>query len=159
MTGDGQYFRAGVGAVISDGKGRVLAFERVDTAGAWQLPQGGLEAEEEPLQGVLREIREETGIPAAALALVTAYPEPLAYELPPHVRSKKTGRGQVLYWFFFRLRDENVIDLALSGEFRAWRWLALRDLAATTVVFRRSLYRRLADYHAASNPHDQGGGT
>lgn len=53
-----QTFRAGVGAVITDQTGKVLALERRDVSGAWQLPQGRLETEEEPLEAVKREILE-----------------------------------------------------------------------------------------------------
>jgi hypothetical protein len=53
MTEPTQYFRTGAGAVIANAAGFVLAFERADIPGAWQLPQGGLEAGEEPLQAIL----------------------------------------------------------------------------------------------------------
>ena len=143
-----QYFRAGAGAIISDGGGQVLAFERANIAHAWQMPQGGLKENEEPLQAVLREIREETGIAPAQLELIGAYPEPLAYELPPEARSRKTGRGQVQYWFLFKLKPggEAAIDLGASNEFRAWRWMPLQQLVDMAVAFRVPVYRRLADY-------------
>lgn len=70
MTGGGHYFRAGVGAVIIGSDGRVLAFERADTPGAWQLPQGGLEDGEDPLTAVLREIEEEVGLRRERLELI-----------------------------------------------------------------------------------------
>ena len=53
-------FRAGVCAVIINDRGKVLAFERADIPGSWQMPQGGLNEKEEPLDGVLRELREES---------------------------------------------------------------------------------------------------
>ena len=58
-------FRASAGAVIINGDGCVLAFERADKPGSWQLPQGGLDAGEEPRDCVLREVLEETSIPAS----------------------------------------------------------------------------------------------
>lgn len=142
----GQHFRAGAGAVVTDGRGRVLALERSDVPGAWQLPQGGLLADEEPLDAAVREVGEETGIPPEALELVAALPEPLAYELPPEARRRKTGRGQVQYWFLFRLRDGVEPDLPRDGEFRAWRWLPLDEVAAGVVPFRRAVYRRLGEH-------------
>lgn len=149
-----QYFRAGAGAIISDGNGNVLALERANIAKAWQLPQGGVKENEEPLQAVLREVQEETGIAPTQLELLGAYPGPLAYELPPEARSRKTGRGQVQYWFMFRLKPggEAGIDLAPGGEFRAWRWMPLRQLADRVVAFRAPIYRRLADYFLERQP-------
>jgi putative (di)nucleoside polyphosphate hydrolase len=139
-----QYFRAGVGAVIAHRDGRVLALERADHPGAWQLPQGGLKRDEEPIDGVYREIAEETGLHAVALALVDRFPDPLAYELPAAGRSVKTGRGQVLYWFLFRLTaDDGAIDVTAGREFRRWRWTTFDDLIAGVAAFRQPVYRRL----------------
>ena len=147
MTHSGQYFRAGVGAIISNGKGQVLGLERSDIADAWQLPQGGLEGAEEPLDAVFREIQEETGIHQSALQLIARFPELTVYELPVESRSEKTGRGQVHYWFLFRLQgNTDGINLAHSTEFRTWRWMAFEDLAEKTVEFRAPIYRRLAAY-------------
>jgi putative (di)nucleoside polyphosphate hydrolase len=136
--------------VIIARDGRVLALERRDRPGAWQLPQGGLERGEEPLEAVHREIAEETGLPAAALELVAACPELLAYELPPASRSDKTGRGQVQYWFLFRLiAGERQSAVTLGREFGAWRWMPFGTLAAEVVVFRRAVYRRLGEVFGA----------
>ena len=41
-------FRAGVVAVVTDASGQVMAFERGDLPGAWQLPQGGIDVGETP---------------------------------------------------------------------------------------------------------------
>ena len=102
--GPPESFRAGAGAAIVDREGRVLAFDRADVDGpAWQLPQGGLERGESPERAVWREVEEETGLTAARLELLGSLPEPLAYELPEAMRSARTGRGQVIYWFFFAL--------------------------------------------------------
>lgn len=138
-------FRAGVGAVIVDGAGRVLAFDRADVEGpAWQLPQGGLERGESPEDAAFREVREETGLGRDALQLLDRLDEPLAYELPEAMRSGKTGRGQVLYWFFFRLKGDATPRLPCGGEFSAWQSMDFDALTETTVAFRRPTYRKLA---------------
>jgi putative (di)nucleoside polyphosphate hydrolase len=146
MTLNTQFFRAGVGAVITDRAGCVLALERSDIPGAWQMVQGGLEDGEEPIEAVFREIEEETGIPRSRLELLTAHPEPLVYELPESARNQKTGRGQVQYWFLFALNgDRDAIDLGHSLELKEWRWMSLAELTALTVGFRVPTYRRLDD--------------
>ena len=94
MKAPAQYFRAGVGAAIVNRGGFVLALERADIPGAWQLPQGGLQASESPLHAVFREVQEETGIPKGELELLDTYPEPLAYELPPKPGPRRPGAAR-----------------------------------------------------------------
>lgn len=147
MKGPSQYFRAGVGAVIIDSGGRVLALERSDIPGAWQFPQGGLDAGEELLAAIFREVREETGISRDDLDLIEKYPEPLVYELPEEARSIKTGRGQVQYWFLFRFQgSEGGIDIAGSDEFSSWQWMPMNQVLSAVVRFRSHVYRHLAEY-------------
>jgi putative (di)nucleoside polyphosphate hydrolase len=144
MNHPARYFRAGVGAVIVSASGAVLALERTEIPGAWQLPQGGWEAGETAEAAVYREIEEETGIPRDELE--GRHPEPLAYELPPEWRTVKTGLGQVHYWFLFMLRRGNAeLSLPAEGEFRAWAWMPMERIIETTAPFRRAVYLRLWD--------------
>jgi putative (di)nucleoside polyphosphate hydrolase len=150
MKKPAEYFRAGAGAVIINDKGLVLALERAAIKGAWQLPQGGLKKGEEPLDAAYREIEEETGIVREDLELLSKSLAPLVYELPPEARSEKTGRGQVQYWFLFRFRgNDGSINVERGGEFRAWRWLPFPELIASTVEFRRPVYRKLEELFRA----------
>ena len=67
-----RHFRAGVVIVVRRDDGRVLAFERVDAPGQWQLPQGGVESREDPLDAAWRELAEETGLTSDDAELVTS---------------------------------------------------------------------------------------
>lgn len=136
-----QFFRANAGAVLCNAEGQILAFERADVPGAWQLPQGGMDADEDPHTTALREVHEETGIAGGALTLLGTHPELLAYELPENLRRAKTGRGQVQYWFYFSCENP-CIDL--GKEFRAWKWTGFDELIDTVVDFRRPIYAKLA---------------
>jgi putative (di)nucleoside polyphosphate hydrolase len=140
-----QYFRAGTGAMIINADGRVLAIERADIPGAWQLPQGGLEGSEEPLEAAYREILEETNIPKERLQPLEQQPLLLTYELPADVRREKTGRGQVLYWFPFRfLGTDDVITVGHGGESSHWKWMPMASVVKSVVGFRRPMYEQLA---------------
>lgn len=142
-----RYFRAGVGAVILDARGRVLVLERADVPGAWQFPQGGLDDGETPIAAARREAEEETGIPGKALRLVGRYPDLLAYELPQAAQSKRTGMGQVQYWFYFETRDTAPpLDRLPPGEFRAARWTTMARAVADAAPFRAPLYTKLGRY-------------
>lgn len=145
-----RYFRAGVGAVILDRRGRVLVLERADIPGAWQFPQGGLEEGETPAGAARREASEETGIPARRLTLLGRYPELLAYELPARAQSARTGIGQVQYWFYF---ETTAVDTPLTslpaGEFNSARWVGIGTAVRNAAPFRRPLYRHLRRHLAS----------
>jgi putative (di)nucleoside polyphosphate hydrolase len=137
------FFRANVGACVTDGRGRVLACRRRGLAeAAWQMPQGGLDVGETPRTAVLRELREETGLAAADVGIVDEYPEWLAYELPPQYRRPKVGLGQVQKWFLLRAQPGVAVRLD-QREFDACEWLTPRVLLARVVAFRQPVYARL----------------
>lgn len=139
-----QTFRAGVGAVILNENGEVLALERKDIPGAWQLPQGGLNEDETPIEAVRREVEEETGIAPDQLEWLASGSRLLAYELPPECRSKRIGRGQVQYWFLFRFTgQEKNITLGDHKEFRDWKWMSMEGLATKVVSFKQPVYQEL----------------
>lgn len=135
-------FRAGVVAVISRSDGQVLAFERADVPGAWQLPQGGLDEGETAEQAAWREMAEETGLTRAQVELVAEGPEWIAYELPADARTPKTGLGQVQRWFHFRVVDDAIEPTVDGDEFVAWKWVDTTWLIDNVVAWRRQSYRQ-----------------
>jgi len=138
-----RFFRAGVGAVIANDRGDVLACERRDIAGAWQFPQGGLKDGEGALDAVRREIQEETGIGGDALRLVAECPDLLVYELPRDAWSRKTGRGQVQRWFMFACHGLSVVVPPAESEFVACAWRPFADVERHVPDFRKPVYRQL----------------
>src|SRR5215218_9450162 len=139
-------FRAGVGIVVMDGEGRVLVGRRRGQAAAWQFPQGGLaHAEESPPSAALRELGEETGLRPDDVELVDDVDRWLAYELPPSLRSAKTGLGQVQRWFLARLRPgaAAVLPRAANGEFEELKWVTFPEAVDGAVDFRRPVYEVL----------------
>jgi|SRR5688572_3985063 len=129
--------------MIVNDEGHVLAIERADIAGAWQLPQGGLDEGEEPLDAAYREIAEETGLEKTDLKFVKACSELLVYELPPAARSQKTGRGQVLYWFLFHFIGNQPQSGTRTRESRGWQWMPFARVIDGVTSFRKPMYKRL----------------
>lgn len=151
-------YRKGVGAVLFNGDGLVLVARRIDTPGAaWQLPQGGVRADEKPRKAVLRELAEEIGTDNAEIVAKSS--GWLRYDLPENLVGRVWGgkyRGQKQRWFALRFNGADAdIDLDASGhpEFEAWRWAPLEELPALAVPFKRRIYERIvAEFrHLAQN--------
>ncbi len=136
------HFRANVVAIVTNERGRVMAFERSDVAGAWQLPQGGVDAGETPEEAAWRELSEETGLGRQQVELVGEFPHWTAYEWPNGPR--KNGRmGQVQRWFTFLVVNDDVEPEPDGAEFTSWKWVKRKWLVDEVVDFRRPSYRRV----------------
>ena len=143
MAGPGPEYRRGVGIMLLNGAGRAFVAERTDTPGAWQMPQGGIDAGEEPVAAARRELAEETGVDRATiLAESRGW---LSYDLPADLRGRVwQGRyiGQAQKWFAMRF-DGVDSDIRIDGahaEFGAWQWIAPERLPALIVDFKKPLY-------------------
>lgn len=139
-------YRLGVGVMMLNRDGKVFVAKRIDTPDAWQMPQGGIDADESPRAAALRELAEEIG---TANAIILAESRDwYAYDLPPALRGSVWGgrfRGQRQKWFAARfLGDDAEINLATAHpEFDAWRWVRVAELPSLIVPFKRQLYAEL----------------
>ena len=144
----GPHFRAGVIIAVIRGV-EVMAFERVDVEGAWQLPQGGIDEGESPLEAAWRELAEETGLGPTDVRLAGEYDEWTVYELPPAAR-RGSRLGQAHRWFAFEVARVDVTPTPDGVEFGAWRWMSIAALVDEVAEFRRPGYQRalgsLADW-------------
>lgn len=147
---DFNQYRPSAGIVVTNGKGQILACERADIQGAWQLPQGGIDAGEIPEQAARRELFEETGI--AQIRLVATTPYWSTYDFPPESRAKHPGNpqlGQAQRWFLFRYTGkDSEIDLSKAEhqEFSQWRWVSPEEMLATVALFRKPNYEKALAY-------------
>lgn len=152
--GAGLPYRPCAGVMLLNGAGQVFVGQRLDsTLEAWQMPQGGIDPGEDPLDAAYRELWEETGVARADVELVAAAHEELQYDLPDELIGKVwkgKWRGQRQRWFLFRLTaGDAAIDIATAEpEFRAWRWIDPAELPQVIVPFKRDLYIRLLELFA-----------
>ncbi len=145
-------FRENVAAVILNKEGRILTCERVDIAGAWQLPQGGIEIGETPEQAVAREVWEEVGI--TEFEMLARTPFWVRYEWPRHLW-RDNFKGQEQIYFLLRVSDDSQISLVQSGfkpEFGRYRWLNFREFKSVVHGFKRNTYLRVIGEFVATNP-------
>jgi len=130
-------------AVVERSDGAILAFERADAPGSWQLPQGGIELGEEPVDTVWRELHEETGLTAEDVELVGEHSDWVPYQWPAEVTAGRKGLGQIHRWFMFRAGDDDIQPAPDGSEFTSWRWVDRRWLIDHVVAFRRPAYERV----------------
>lgn len=150
-------YRSCVGVMLLNRDGLVFIGRRlggpehVDTTHTWQMPQGGLDEGEDPYQGALRELYEETNV-RSVLKLAEAT-EWHAYDLPSRVGKeawKGRYRGQKQKWFALRFTgDDGEINVTKPGggkhkpEFLEWRWEKMERLPELIIPFKREVYVRV----------------
>jgi putative (di)nucleoside polyphosphate hydrolase len=151
-------YRPNVGIALFNADGRVLIAHRFKDDGPeiilpgleWQMPQGGIDPNEDPRKAAVRELWEETGVTSASYLAETDW---LTYEFPPYDGPPhRLGifRGQRQKWFAMRFSgDEREVDPLternnMPAEFDAWRWERLDRVADLVVPFRREVYLTVA---------------
>ncbi|HEV2557076.1 MAG TPA: RNA pyrophosphohydrolase [Microvirga sp.] len=149
-------YRACVGVMLLNREGLVFVGRRKQEAGpehvadeyAWQMPQGGIDTGEAPLEAAVRELYEETNV--RSVTLLAEAPDWYSYDLPPVVAGrawKGRYRGQTQRWFAFRFEgSEDEIDISRPGggrhrpEFDEWRWERMERLPDLIIPFKRPVY-------------------
>ena len=96
--------RSGVGIVILNKENKIFVAKRIDNPkNFWQLPQGGVDENENFYTAALRELKEETSI--VSVKLIKEIEDKLTYILPDHLIGiiwKGKFKGQKQKWFIMK---------------------------------------------------------
>ncbi|HVJ53958.1 MAG TPA: RNA pyrophosphohydrolase [Aliidongia sp.] len=138
-------YRRNVGIMLLDAEGRVWVGKRIGMAeGGWQMPQGGIDAGEEPQAAAVRELHEEIGTDKAQILFATE--GWLLYDVPADLAKERRWhgkwRGQAQRWYAMRFTGtDKDIDIATEHpEFDEWRWARRDELVGLIVPFKRKVY-------------------
>ena len=141
--------RLGVGIVLLNSENKVFVGKRIDNpANFWQLPQGGVDKNEDLLCAARRELKEETNV--ESIELIKQIDDWLTYELPKNLLGKiwkGKYRGQKQKWFIMKfLGKNNEINVKTKNpEFLNWKWIKSSELPEIAVSFKVNIYKKLQE--------------
>lgn len=151
-------YRRSVGIVVFNDKGKVWVGRRVmtsiyvesDISHRWQLPQGGIDEDEKPLDAAYRELYEETGI--QSVKLIKEARDWFHYDFPQElVESTLNNKycGQIQKWFAFQFIGE-LSEIAINpppdgnkAEFDQWKWVDLETIPSIVISFKKHVYMKV----------------
>ena len=139
--------RRGVGIILLNSENKVFVGKRIDNPKKfWQMPQGGINNNENYFQAAKRELKEETGI--TRIKLIKELDEWLIYNLPKNLLGKiwkGKYRGQKQKWFIVKFTgNEDEINIKTQNpEFLEWKWINASKLTDTVVHFKHDVYTKI----------------
>ena len=139
-------YRNGVGIMIFNDQKKIFVGKRIDNQEAWQMPQGGVDRDEDFETAAKRELFEETGI--QSIRIVQSSKQEFIYDLPNHLLGKiwkGKYKGQKQKWFLMKfLGPDSEINISQKHpEFNEWKWVDLDELPRLIVPFKKKLYESI----------------
>ena len=139
--------RDGVGIILLNQDDKVFVGKRRDNpVDKWQMPQGGIDQNETPLDAMKRELAEETSI--TKIKILKEIENFYEYELPPNLLGKiwkGRFRGQKQKWYIVRFigKDSEINLNTAHPEFIEWKWVDYKLLPEIIVDFKKDVYKKL----------------
>ena len=140
--------RIGVGIALLNHENKIFVGKRIDNpANSWQMPQGGVDGNEDFLQAAKRELEEETSI--RSVTVIKELSEWLTYDLPKNLLGKLWKgkyRGQKQKWFIMKFlgKNDEINIRTKKPEFLDWKWIKPSDLPGVAVDFKVNIYKKVA---------------
>ena len=141
--------RIGVGIILLNDKNNVFVGKRIDNPkNSWQMPQGGVDENEDFLQAAKRELEEETGV--KSVRLIIELDGWFKYDLPEYLLGKLWEgkyRGQKQKWFVMKFlgKSSEINVKTKNPEFFEWKWIELSKLPNIAVHFKIDIYRKIKE--------------
>jgi len=141
--------RSGVGIVVLNKDNKVFVAKRIDNPkNFWQMPQGGIDYNEDFLKAAYRELEEETSI--KNVKLIKELDSTTTYELPDYLLGiiwKGKYRGQKQKWFLMRFtgEDREINIKTKNPEFLDWKWIDLDLITDLVVDFKLDVYKEIKE--------------
>tara|TARA_B100000214_G_scaffold234451_1_gene171298 strand:- start:1022 stop:1495 length:474 start_codon:yes stop_codon:yes gene_type:complete len=139
--------RKGVGIALLNNNNRIFVAKRIDNPyDFWQMPQGGIDVGEEPLEAAFRELKEETSI--KSVKLIREVNNEITYHLPDNLLGiiwKGKYKGQSQKWFIMKFfGNDNEINLKTKHpEFLEWKWINIEKITDKVVDFKLHVYEKI----------------
>ena len=138
-------YRKCVGMMILNSNKEILVARRLDhPSGYWQMPQGGIDDNENPKEAVWREMLEEIGTNKAKLIKISN--QWINYDIPSETLKtlpwghKYIGQRQKWFAFEFLGEDEDINVGTDNPEFSEWKWAEMNSIVGNIVPFKRNVY-------------------
>ena len=143
-------YRKCVGMMILNNNNQILVGKRMDhPSGHWQMPQGGIDKNENPDEAVWREMKEEIGTNNATM--IKQSKQWINYKIPLETLATLPWGdkyiGQTQKWFVFRFNgNDNEINVGTENpEFSEWKWSNYNLLLENIVPFKRNTYKKILE--------------
>ena len=143
-------YRKCVGMMILNSNKEILVGRRLDhPSGYWQMPQGGIDDDENPEEAVWREMMEEIGTNKAGLIKISN--QWINYDIPSEtLKTLPWGHkyiGQTQKWFAFDfLGEDHDINVGTDNpEFSEWKWTRMNSIVDSIVPFKRDVYSKILE--------------
>jgi len=142
--------RTGVGIVLLNNENKIFVGKRIDSEEGdyWQLPQGGVNENENFLDAAKRELEEETSV--KTVRVIKELDNWLIYDLPENLLGKIWNgkyRGQKQKWFIMKFlgKTKEINVKTKDPEFLDWKWIEFLDLPKVAIDFKVNIYKKLRE--------------